>query len=674
MEDFQKQRSWSIEETELVDPRSPRHISIWIVGVIVLVAVAVAGIVWVANVSSEPAAESVSELAAARVRDARRLDPIKIAVKEVVNWWDAIPEEVLAKTVHSVGYSNIRPSDYAGSEKCQECHQENYSSWSRHPHRWMNAEANEDTIKGDFSGNAMISYVGGNAKFDRHRGGYRMTLERDGIRRVYKINQTIGSRFFQYYIGKLVQGPEAPDHEMYAVDHVLPFGYWFYEQQWVPIVHTHTVTHQGKLISEDELADEFKTDPFAPPSEEFPFVPYHQCNQCHSTFPLGHLFLKVPEVIGRHAPKKVHFSMSGYLSEVLPETWPPGRDPIEMDDSSFTQLIISILEWEIPEQGVMFGIGCEACHMGAREHAENEQLMPKFFPNDPHLHFETDQPIDFGRTHENVNWICGRCHAGDRPYLAAGMATWNSTEYTDSQKGSCYSQLTCIDCHNPHEALGNKWSLSPDQDDEKCLKCHDQFRQEQALLAHTHHPVGNEGSRCMNCHMPRLNEGLQDVVRTHMIFSPTKREMIEANQPNACNLCHTDKPIDWTLAYLRDWYGASYSEAKLALSYPHREEKTAIGWLNHNHPSVRLIAADALARTNSRWAMRELIAALDDPLLLNRQFTARAMEQMLGLKFRDFGYRFFMTPAERGEPLKKIREALLPESESTTPASTPASN
>ena len=26
----------------------------------------------------------------------------------------------------------------------------------------------------------------------------------------------------------------------------------------------------------------------------------------------------------------------------------------------------------------------------------------------------------------------------------------------------------------------------------------------------------------MNCHMPRINEGLQDVVRTHMIYSPNR--------------------------------------------------------------------------------------------------------------------------------------------------------
>ena len=42
----------------------------------------------------------------------------------------------------------------------------------------------------------------------------------------------------------------------------------------------------------------------------------------------------------------------------------------------------------------------------------------------------------------------------------------------------------------------------------------------------------------MNCHMPRINEGLQEVVRTHTIFSPTNSAMIESNQMNACNQCH----------------------------------------------------------------------------------------------------------------------------------------
>ena len=82
----------------------------------------------------------------------------------------------------------------------------------------------------------------------------------------------------------------------------------------------------------------------------------------------------------------------------------------------------------------------------------------------------------------------------------------------------------------------------------------------------------------MNCHMPRINEGIQEVVRTHMIFSPNRRDMIEANHPNACNLCHTDKTIDWTLTHLKDWYGNAYSSEKLRGNYPHRELPAVVGW------------------------------------------------------------------------------------------------
>src|SRR5207245_3539387 len=133
---------------------------------------------------------------------------------------------------------------------------------------------------------------------------------------------------------------------------------------------------------------------------------------------------------------------------------------------------------------------------------------------------------------------------------------------------------------NPHRALGHKWPLSADQDDALCLKCHERLQPSRERARHTHHPAGSPGSRCMSCHMPRLNEGIQDVVRTHMIYSPTRRDMIEANHPNACNLCHTRQPIDWTMRYLKEWYGAGYDEAKIAANYPHRADMVARGWLD----------------------------------------------------------------------------------------------
>lgn len=59
------------------------------------------------------------------------------------------------------------------------------------------------------------------------------------------------------------------------------------------------------------------------------------------------------------------------------------------------------------------------------------------------------------------------------------------------------------------------------------------------------------------------------------------------------------------------------------------------------------------------WALPQLIDALDDPVLLTRQFTAKAMEQMLSIKLKDNDYHFYMTPEERRDPIAKIRTALL---------------
>lgn len=158
----------------------------------------------------------------------------------------------------------------------------------------------------------------------------------------------------------------------------------------------------------------------------------------------------------------------------------------------------------------------------------------------------------------------------------------------------------------------------------------------------------------MNCHMPRINEGLQDVVRTHTIFSPTQTDMLEANHPNACNLCHTDKTVQWTKTHLRDWYGKSFD------SWRYGNEPVAIGWLKGRHQATRLVAADALTRTDSKWALADLIKALDDPYLTNRQFTQIGVEKMVGERLDQYGYHHYMTEEERREPLDRIRRELIP--------------
>lgn len=565
----------------------------------------------------------------------------------LIVWWDreqlpGKPTQRLTKQPHS----NIHPQDYVGAEACQKCHKENYASWAQHPHRWMNALATDETVQGDFSG-VSIAYLGGRATFLRtDEGGFQMEFERDRVRRVYAVTQTIGSRFFQYYVGHLRQGPELPDHPAYHTDHVMLFGYWLDRHEWVPAVH----------VGHDEAPDGQREDPFAKHLPAAPLSPYFQCNSCHTTFALGDELTRNFWSLGRHPPYALHWNMPEYLAEHRADLM-ANKSPRAFPNTEVEQLLMGMQQFDAPSHAMGLGVSCEACHLGCKAHAEGQQEKPSFVPVSPHLRAETDA-MPTGREHQNINWACGRCHAGERPYYAGGMATWNSTEYTDATKGGCYSQLTCVGCHNPHQTIGKQWTRTAQQDDESCLRCHVQLRESDALTAHTHHGADSQGSRCMNCHMPRITEGLQDVIRTHTIFSPTNAPLIEANGLNACNICHVEKPIDWTLTHLKSWYGASFAEAKIAANYPLRDQPTVVGWLKSDREAVRLAATDAMRRSQDRTALTAWLNVLDDPYLLNRQFARVSVEDRFQIRLEDFGYRFYLTPDERRQPIERIRQHL----------------
>lgn len=558
--------------------------------------------------------------------------------------------------------SNIRRADYAGPEACKSCHPQNYERWSQHSHRWMNALATPETVKGDFSGRGSIDYLKGHAEFFAAGGEYRMRLARGSVRREYAVRRTLGSRYFQYYVGVMIDGPEAKDDPVWTVDHLLPFGYWLDQKEWVPVVHLSA-----------ELPDGKREDPFAGASRD----PYDShCSSCHTTRPMGDWLLASAsmEKLEFYAPHPISFLASAYLAENHAQTanlhLPVGAPTVEQ----FKEIAREINDLPASAHAVTLGISCEACHHGCKAHAqastkEHNGQSPPFYPAGANILLQASgRAAAWGRNARNLNWTCARCHSGPRPRFGAGMATWNSTEYSDAVRGFCYVSdptrrtttpgLTCVHCHNPHQGIGPKWTRTAAEDDARCLDCHGKYQEAGARLAHTHHAAGSAGDHCMNCHMPKINEGMQDVVRTHTIFNPTDARMIEANHPNACNLCHLEKNIDWTLVHLRQWYGArstAYSEKKLNENYPHRRGSVGAGWLKSPHESTRLVAAEALAKAQAKWALPALVDMLDDPFLMNRQFTQRRLEEWVGRDLRQFGYRFYQTPEERAEPLKRVR-------------------
>ena len=74
------------------------------------------------------------------------------------------------------------------------------------------------------------------------------------------------------------------------------------------------------------------------------------------------------------------------------------------------------------------------------------------------------------------------------------------------------------------------------------------------LEQHTHHKADSAGSECIACHMPKIAQTLGDVnVRSHTFkfVSPAKTDAEKI--PNACNVCHTDKPTSWAADALKTW-------------------------------------------------------------------------------------------------------------------------
>ncbi|MGB0578913.1 MAG: cytochrome c3 family protein, partial [Limisphaerales bacterium] len=466
--------------------------------------------------------------------------------------WDALPPPAKRGTIDTGTNSNIRRMDYAGSKTCADCHEGNFQSWSNHPHRFMNAMATPENVKGDFSGTKSIEYLGGTGRFQKEGDQYRMVLEKDGKQWVYHVRRTIGSRYSQYYLGILLSGSVPDSEPRFTEDHVLPFGYWIKEKKWVPTVH----------VFREEDTDHEEEDPYA--SLRFLFYD-RNCAACHVTPPFGEWVLKSPSSsrMTEYSPRPLYLHVAGLIHEADPMLFARGSEFSKYPDQEMAQILGAHQDYKPIELGVT----CEACHHGCKEHGTKStktetKATPAFSAISPHLRWQANSETEIrDRTRDNVNLICARCHSGKRPMYANGAHTWNSTEYADAVRGACYdpakaraeqmNHLTCVTCHNPHKATGYEWPLTEKQNDQKCLECHQQFKASEKLVEHTHHEVDNAGSRCMNCHNPRINEGLEKMVHSHRIFNPTDRDMIEANQPNACNLCHLEKPIDWTIGHLR---------------------------------------------------------------------------------------------------------------------------
>ncbi len=528
--------------------------------------------------------------------------------------WD--PRQLRAADMDlSVDYSNILPADYVGPQTCAECHEEQYDLWHAHPHSRMNRNVGEDSVQADFN-NAVLKLPTGEAHFVTHDGQYFMDVFKDGKRRRrYQVTKTVGSRYMQAFIGKQIAGPEPANHDIYK-EHRLPFGFWFKLNRWVPRVFMNAYGDE-KLVNgvpADEAIDGSpRIDLYA-----------ENCMNCHNTFPYAYRIFH--EFMVGFPDATVSANVHGLADEISKtiEVGPTIKDFVYLNERLNPE-----------EHLVTMGVSCESCHFGGREHAVREREI-KFLPTSKLTRISADDPHHVptgGRENAyTTRGICTQCHSGAADLFPNGAGKGNSREGLDLFAGHCASQLSCIDCHEPHTGTRKEdTGIDLKKHIDSCASCHTEYLDQ--TVARAHAGPGHEAVNCLDCHMPKFTRGVDHLIRTHRISMPVEENMVAAGMANACNACHLDKTVRWTLDQTERIWGQAPQPSQKWAAFETLDEVAGDMWLHSKDSHMRYLATQWLA--GSRFAVDQFAGianSLNDPEPVNRVFAIFAVSKLLGQK------------------------------------------
>ncbi|HIA18007.1 MAG TPA: hypothetical protein EYN70_01065 [Planctomycetaceae bacterium] len=309
-----------------------------------------------------------------------------------------------------------------------------------------------------------------------------------------------------------------------------------------------------------------------------------------------------------------------------------------------------------------YGISCEACHGPGKDHVRKHQ--------NPLTRYQ--QHIAPARDHTIVNpakltpvmgsQICGQCHssfhqykpyrAGDnvneaRAFVRHGDAQDQNSPFYDNfwKDGSiriggreylgliespCYlrGKMSCMTCHSMHQSDPNDQLAQHMDSNQACLQCHKDMTNR--ITEHTYHPATSEGSRCYNCHMPHTAYALLGAIRNHRISSPSVTNHLQSGHPNACNLCHLDKTLEWTSEHLTQWYG----QPAVELDSNQQNVAAAVQMLLSGDAVQRIVIAwhmgwePAWEASGKNWQMPILAHVLQDPYSAVRFVAHKSMQKL----------------------------------------------
>ena len=270
--------------------------------------------------------------------------------------------------------SNILRGDYAGSAGCADCHGSIYNQWAASPMRNMTRDASTAAIRAPFAG-ATLTVGTDTATMETERGARFMRVVAKGQTSRFRVTKVVGGRYREDFVGVEVTGDRDPvTSRGHGPEHVLPATFVFSTQSW---------RYKGYSVMVKER-----------PAMSTKGVWAQECITCHNTLPYATMLYD--DIYGPTLPP-----YQGKLSDrVIPKNRAWGAT--SRDDTGLARVLASEIELlGEPVPGgdlhellpaaarasekrlggahlVELGVGCEACHNGAKEHAAEPTRLPTF--------------------------------------------------------------------------------------------------------------------------------------------------------------------------------------------------------------------------------------------------------------------------------------------------------
>ena len=254
-------------------------------------------------------------------------------------------------------------------------------------------------------------------------------------------------------------------------------------------------------------------------------------------------------------------------------------------------------------------VTCEACHGPLKAHVDWQKKYHNQGMVDPTMPKRTPaQIMDTCATcHSRRSDLTGDFKPGDSFFDHFELSTVDHSEqfYPDGQihdedyeftafYGSKMHQagVTCLDCHP------RSLHMPRPQGNAVCLRCHASGFMKAPIIQpeeHSHHAFGSTGDDCIGCHMPVTTYMQRHPRHDHGLTIPDPLLTKKLGIPNACNRCHADKTVDWSMATVDKWYGQK-------MDRPSRQRTEWIALARQGDASARGPLLSLLSNeTNSYW-------------------------------------------------------------------------